>query len=691
MRGIPQEIIEEVRRRSSLLEIIGDLPKLKKTPKGYIACCPFHDDSSPSFSINDDEGLFLCFGCGKKGTIFDYVMETKRLTFAEAVKFLANRVGITISENTGLGYEQGKIEREKKHKVLQGAVLAAAVNAYRDCLLTGAGARLGQDYLRSRGIKPETAEKFKLGFAPNSWDFITEQVSGKTDAVKDREELVKVLCEIGLLKIKNDDGVKSLRDDKVISINDYTSKDTEAVGSAGRVYDAYRNRIIFPIFRSDGVPIALGGRIITQDKNAPKYINSPESLIYQKRKALYGLSQGMDAIRRQKQVFLVEGYLDVISMHQLGIANVVASCGTAVTDEHVLVLKRLAGKVVALFDADLAGKKAAANCFSLFINSGVEVTAVTLPEGEDPDSFAKNNSLSVVEEYLNDTAVPAVDVFLDYLLLSHGFANKTDYSFISGKISEEFIRAILPVKNPVEQEALMRRACDKLGTSLESMKLLFAQTWRQVQQGKSFRPQPTPIQSRGDRPRSPVFASPDSPSTDKTPSFTTEVAERKKPTAAKSTVRPEDLLSEQLWRDLIIALLVKPGLAGKIFAMDPFANGEVMINLMPRKVRDFVTDISQEIRYGVDNGESARSEIRAFLQKHSLNADYLINAALRSVAIKDLNQENVVNETHRRVAEHIVKFRLSEINRSIGSVTDEEKAVLLTEKTMLAKKLHRIS
>ena len=659
MRGIPQDIIEEVRKRTSLLDLIGDLPKLKKTSKGYIACCPFHEDSTPSFSLNDDEGLYMCFGCGKKGNVFSYVMETKRLTFTESVKFLANRVGVIIPENGNIQYNREQFEQERKHKNLQGEILVAAVNVYRDYLLNGVGAKLGQEYLRSRAIKPEISEIFKLGFAPNAWDFITDRISGAIDGlaakshIENREELVKILGEIGLLKIKNDDG--------------------------NVVYDALRNRIIFPIFRSDGVPIAIGGRIITQDDNTPKYINSPESLIYQKRKALYGLSQGMDAIRKQKQVFLVEGYLDVISMYQLGIANVVASCGTAVTDEHVSILKRLAGKIVVLFDADMAGKKAAAACFSLFINSGVEVAAVTLPEGEDPDSFAKTNSLQVVETYLAEKSVPAIDIYLDYLLLSNG--STTDTSLLSGKVSEEFVKTILHVQNPVEQEMFMRRACDKLGNSLESMKLLLAQTQQKAQYSKAFKLQPPPLQTQIVR---------------STSSYDTSDSKAKKTVTTKNTttvatVKLEESLSEQLWRDLLVAILVKPSLAGKIFTMDAFVDGEVIINLRPPKVRDFITDVSQEIRYGVDSGESAKSEIKALLQKHSLNVDFLINAALRSAAIKDLNQENVVNETHQRIAEHVVKFRLGGINRNIREVTDEnEKTALLAEKTMLAKELHRI-
>ncbi|MDR2338027.1 MAG: toprim domain-containing protein [Deltaproteobacteria bacterium] len=667
--SIPQDIIEEIRRRSNILELMGDLQKLRRVGKGYMACCPFHEEKTPSFSINEEEGLFHCFGCGKKGTVFDYVMETKRLTFIEAVRFLAGRVGITIPENQNpnFNHERQKIEQNKKHKILLGEVLASVVNIYRNYLHLGEFAKAGRDYIESRGINREVLEKFKLGFAPDSWDFITDNVWEKIDKTKirNKNELIKILAELGLVKIKaTENQPQQPNDNKVISIHNSEIENTANLEtSVGHYYDAYRNRIIFPILRSDNAPIALGGRIITAEKQA-KYINSPESIIYHKRETLYGLSTALAAIKNHEQAILVEGYMDVISLFQSGIQNVVAGCGTSITEEHVRILKRLTGRVLVLFDSDLAGRKAAANCFALFLNSGVEVTAATLPEGEDPDSFAKTNSLAKIEKYLKEKSVSVVDVYLDYLLFKLGGENEIRNSgVLNGRVVEEFVRTILPVQNPVEKEFLIKKASVRLGVSFESILELLKQTEKNKLLRGNFGNTESRLKSTFKEDQGSNF----------------EINENT--TLKKNTLtNPEEILSKY-WKDILIALLVKPSLAGKLLSlsMQKFSTEQALLELMPPAVSQVIQDFSAGGLHGVANGEQAIFELKKILQAHNLNAELLVGQALFSAKINDLDHEQVIEDIYLRIAEDLNKLQRAEKIRQLMEKDYEEQLKILPE------------
>lgn len=388
--AISPEIIEQIKERLSFVDVASAYVKLKRSGKNYVGCCPFHAEKTPSFFINEEDGLFNCFGCGKKGSIFNFVMDIRGFTFPETVRHLAKQVGVNIPEERN----ENPLEAtsRKKQPYLRTALRLATEIFIRELN----SSKIASEYLTARGIKKEIISLFQIGFAPDSWEFIHAEIM-KTDFGKKmgEEKLKKLLLEIGLLKLRQE--------------NSSQPENTEEKKLS--CYDAFRERVIFPITRSDGQVIAFGGRIIVKNPNLPKYLNSSESSIYHKRKSFYGLLQAAETIRRERHVYITEGYLDVVSLFQAGIKNVLATCGTAATEQHVQVLKRLVDRVTLLFDGDEAGKKAAARCFEIFLNSGLDLEVVVLPEGNDPDSLVHKvcqiilKSILIVEENLHQSFI----------------------------------------------------------------------------------------------------------------------------------------------------------------------------------------------------------------------------------------------------------------------------------------------
>jgi DNA primase len=356
---ISDEKIEEVRSASDIVDVISAYVPLKKRGKSYVGRCPFHQEKTPSFTVSAEKQVYHCFGCGAGGNVFGFVMQFEKVSFVEAVRSLAERAGIVIP--TGRPDDPASGEYE----ALYSAARSAGVYFHENLVQTVEG-RLGLEYLKHRGLVDETIRKFGLGYSMNGWDGLVKQAQ-KQGLDPD------VLDRAGLL-VRRDDGTG--------------------------FYDRFRGRIMIPIFLPSGRTIAFGARKLREDDPLGKYINSPETPIYNKSAVLYGLSHSKEAIRERSFAILVEGYLDLLSLFQAGVQNVVASSGTALTPDQVRLVGRYARSVTIVYDADSAGSKAAMRGVDLVLEGGLDVNVVELPGGEDPDSFVRKEGGEAFEGLL---------------------------------------------------------------------------------------------------------------------------------------------------------------------------------------------------------------------------------------------------------------------------------------------------
>jgi DNA primase len=359
---IRDDVVEEVRARADIVDVIGEFVALKKSGREFKANCPFHEERTPSFYVVPDKGFYKCFGCGKSGDVFSFVMERQGMDFVEAVKHVAARAGVEVQETS-----RGR-EDEDPHRALY-EINAFARDWFRKQLLDEKVGERARAYLKGRGVGPEVAERFGLGYAPDEWRGLKEA------AAKHGLDEAKLL-EVGLL-------AKSEKSDEP--------------------YDRLRDRIVFPIEGLSGRVIGFGGRILRADaKDAPKYLNSPETPIFQKGHNLYGLSWARHAIRKEERALVVEGYMDVVSLAARGFENVVAPLGTALTREQAHLLARYCSRILLLFDSDAAGLKATFRAGDVLLEEKLHPAVVTLPQGEDPDTVVRNEGPEALRRYMDD-------------------------------------------------------------------------------------------------------------------------------------------------------------------------------------------------------------------------------------------------------------------------------------------------
>ena len=375
---IPRETVEKVLDAAQIVDVVSDFVDLKRRGANWIACCPFHNEKTPSFSVSPSKGIFKCFGCGKAGTAVDFVMEHESLTFPEAIRYLAKKYHIEVNEKEETAEDIARMQ----HKESLMVVSAFAGEFFRKCLREPDGMAIAYEYFNGkRKLEDATIEKYGLGWAPQSRDRLAQEALAagyKSD----------YLVETGLC-IRRDDG---------------------------SLVDRFYDRVIFPIHSVNGQIIAFGGRTLKTDKSVAKYVNSPETEIYVKNKSLYGIYFAKNEIARQRKCILVEGYLDVLSMHQLGIMNVVASSGTSLTTGQVDLIKRFANDVTIIYDGDSAGIHAAIRGIGLVLKGGLNVRVVLLPDGEDPDSFACSHTLEQVRDYISSHEQDFIGFMTDMLL-----------------------------------------------------------------------------------------------------------------------------------------------------------------------------------------------------------------------------------------------------------------------------------
>lgn len=358
---IPRDTIQSIIDAARIDEVVGDFVQLKKRGVNLLGLCPFHNERTPSFTVSPAKGIFKCFGCGKAGNSVNFIMEHEKYSYPEALRYLANKYTIEIEEQEPTP-EEKQLDTDRDSLF---ALNSFAQKFYTQTLSqTEEGRAIGLSYFIERGFREDIIEKFQLGFSPTAWDAFTQHAlkHGYSE---------KYLVESGL-----------------------------TISKEGKLYDRFRERVMFPIHNLTGKVIGFGGRILTSDKTKPKYVNSPESEVYNKSKSLYGIWLARGAIVARDNCYLVEGYTDVISLHQSGIENVVASSGTSLTNDQIKLINKYTRNITILYDGDPAGIKASFRGIDMILEQGMNVKIVLFPDGEDPDSYARKNRSADVEAFI---------------------------------------------------------------------------------------------------------------------------------------------------------------------------------------------------------------------------------------------------------------------------------------------------
>ena len=443
MKGsIPEATVEEIRRRTDIVSLIGEYVTLKKAGRNFLGLCPFHREKTPSFTVSPDKQMFYCFGCSEGGNAVSFLMKLNSLTFPEALRHLAGKVGVVIPERT-----MSRQERERStlaEQIRRANELAAGFFVRSLQSPAGAGAR---EYLRKRGIGEAAITAFRLGFAPDGWHHLLDFLG--------KQGIPPTLAEqAGLLVSRS--------------------------GQSQGHYDRFRGRLMIPIEDVDGHVIAFGGRVMGAGE--PKYMNSPESAVYTKGNNLYGLAKTRDAIREKGFAVLVEGYFDLIALWNAGILNVVATLGTALTRAQVDLIRRYTPNVAALFDPDEAGRKALARSLELFLAGNVHARAVILPDGYDPDDFVRTQGREKMDELLAH-ALPMADYYIEQILGGKGTLEEDRDKL------REAVAFICRLEDAVERNLFVKRVAEKLDVDEEVLK-------GEVRRGLSHRPAPPVDQMR---------------------------------------------------------------------------------------------------------------------------------------------------------------------------------------------------
>ncbi len=417
---IPEDIIEQVRQSSDIVEIVGSFVRLKKRGRNFLALCPFHTEKTPSFSVSPDKQIYHCFGCGKGGNVFTFLMEHENMTFVEAVKYLAKKAGIRIPERQ---VDPGrKEELERLHYANQ-----LALEYFKKTLRSDRYYQPMMNYLKEkRGLTEEIIDHFHIGLAGESWD-------GYLKYALDKGLFQNELVRAGLV-IHNEE------------------KDS--------YYDRFRKRLMIPIFNLSEKPIAFGGRTLEKGERA-KYINSPETVLYSKSSVLYGLNFSRQDIREKNEVIIVEGYFDVISLYQAGVKNVVASSGTAFTPQQARLLARFAEMAYLFFDADSAGQTAALRSVDALYDAGLEVMVMSAPEGEDPDSIAMKDGAEGIEK-IKEQALGFLDFrFKNIDLKNQGIIAKE-------KLIKELAELAGRIGDTTRRQIFLAEAANKIGSDVQN-------------------------------------------------------------------------------------------------------------------------------------------------------------------------------------------------------------------------------
>ncbi|WP_461450872.1 DNA primase [Mucilaginibacter sp.] len=462
---ITKPTIDRIMEATDIVEVIGDFVQLKKRGANYVGLSPFANERTPSFTVSPVKGIFKDFSSGKGGSAVTFLMELEKFTYPEALRWLAKKYSIEIEETV----ESPENREADNHRESLMIVTAYAAKFFHESLLeTDEGKNIGLSYFKERGFNKDTIAKFELGYSPDQWEAFSAQ------AIKDgyQEEFI---VESGL-SVKRDNG---------------------------SLYDRYRGRVMFPIHSFSGRIIAFGGRTLKSDKNVPKYVNSPESEIYHKSSVLYGLYFAKKAIREEDNCYLVEGYADVISVHQAGIENVVASSGTSLTVEQIRLMGRLTKNITILYDGDAAGIKASLRGLDLILEEGLNVKVVLFPDGHDPDSYVRKLGTSAFKKYIEDTKKDFILYKTDLLLKDAG-----NDPIKKAEVIREIVESVAKIPDSIKASVFIKECSnilqiDERALLSELNKMRTAKARKNAQQSSSSsysRPEEPPADINWDEP-----------------------------------------------------------------------------------------------------------------------------------------------------------------------------------------------
>jgi DNA primase len=430
----PQTFIDDLRRQADIVRVVQDyVPSLKKKGANWQACCPFHQEKTPSFSVNPAKEIFYCFGCAEGGSVFNFVMKIENVAFPEAVKIVAAKANVPLPQ---MEHDQRFEQRRQEADVVMQLNGWALEFWERQLQADTPDARAAREYLHGRGIADETRAKFRLGYAPERWDALLNYL-------KQKGATLEQLTKSGLVVVKED----------------------------GKMYDRFRGRVMFPVLDAQGRAVAFGGRVMGSGE--PKYLNSPETAAYVKGRHLYGLFQNREEIKRRKFTILVEGYLDLIIPYQFGVRNMVASLGTALTPEQAKLLARFARRAVVNYDGDSAGVKAARRAIEVLLTEDFELKVLVLPEGADPDEFVRKHG---AEEYnqRRGEAAPHIQFVIAQAVRERNLQHPSDKAAAVEDVFP-FLRA---VRNPIQRREYFDRAMNELLVEAD----LRRQLWETIRQ-----------------------------------------------------------------------------------------------------------------------------------------------------------------------------------------------------------------
>ncbi len=430
---IPKETVDLIIETARIEDVVGDFVSLKKRGANMLGNCPFHTEKTPSFTVSPAKGIYKCFGCGKAGDSVKFVMEHESYSYPEALRYLAEKYRIEIEEEKPTVEQIQKQDEKESLYVLT----SFAQKFYSETLFeTEEGKAVGLSYFHERGFNESTIKKFHLGYALNKWDALTEEAL-RNNFSKD------ILDKSGLVVVK----------DKDVDVTS-TEKPTQ------RFYDRFRNRVIFPVHNLTGRVIAFGARILQTDPKSPKYINSPETEIYHKSKSLYGIFFARKAVAQLDECLLVEGYTDVISLHQAGVENVVASSGTSLTQEQIRLIARFTKNVTILYDGDAAGIKASLRGIDLILEEGLNVKIVLFPDGDDPDSFARKTGTVQLKEYIKTNAKDFIGFKTDLLL-----KDVANDPIKKAGLIKEIVESISKIPDGIIRSMYLRQCAEQMNVS----------------------------------------------------------------------------------------------------------------------------------------------------------------------------------------------------------------------------------
>ncbi|MFH1194236.1 MAG: DNA primase [bacterium] len=435
---VPEEKIEEIRSSANIVDLISGYVQLKKRGRNYIGLCPFHTEKTPSFTVSEDKQIYHCFGCHAGGNVYKFLMDYKSLSFIEAVQEVADYIGIPIT------YEKESAYGKDSEQEVYYDINTVATKYFSDILLNNIEAEPARDYLDRRNIKLPTQKLFGVGYALPDWEKFVNFIANKGIDLRKAKTL-------GLVDTKDDGGY----------------------------YDKYRDRIIFPIYSPNGRVIAFGGRVLQDSPNAAKYLNSPESIIYLKRRSLYGLFHSKEEIRKLDRAILVEGYMDLISLFQHGVKNVIASSGTSLTEEQATLLSRYTKNVIVLFDADTAGQKASMRSIEIFLKQDFDVKLVSLPQGEDPDSFIHKFGKVAFDEL-----IAGAKHFLEYQTAQFEAAGKFSDPAQQTDAVRELVKSAALVSDELKRTLLIKSISKKFNLREKLIETELEKYLNQINQSK---------------------------------------------------------------------------------------------------------------------------------------------------------------------------------------------------------------